>query len=309
MAVVRRSRALFGASPQPPAVGEPALESAAHTVSAAGTRAAVMSGDLVNEHRGFVSDAATRLSSNSHSDTSLYQSLSSAALLNQTGARRLDTITDQTRALAQSAPGARSPAAQRTLLQALRNQVSAANAAVNTTQQQSSTLAGQIRALDYHTGGRIQGAGFGQAPPPESPSQGDPPPHGKDPRYWIDVTKIIHVGDGEKAPYGAKQIGPGLWYPMDDSMSGPAPAKYPLDNATITRLDPHQLGPYGTTELAPGVFAPDPRQYLQPQPPPRAPQQPIDVRDVIHVGEGAKAPYGYYEYLPGWWAPQVPGPH
>lgn len=157
MAVVQRSRALFGTSPQPPAPGEPTLESAAHTVSAAGTRAAGMSGDLVNEHRDFVSDAATRLSSNNHSDTSLYQNLSSAALLNQTGARRLDTITDQTRALAQTAPGARSPAAQRTLLQALRNQVSAANAAVNTTQQQSSSLAGQIRALDYHNGGRIQG--------------------------------------------------------------------------------------------------------------------------------------------------------
>ncbi|MEE6140312.1 DUF4226 domain-containing protein [Mycobacterium sp. 050128] len=310
VAVVQRARGLFGSSPQPPTPGEPTLESAAQIVSGAGARASVMSGDLVDAHRGFVHDATTRLTSNGHTDASLHQSLGSAALLNQVGARQLDTITEQTRALTQAAPGARSPAAQRTLLQGLRTQVSAANTVLNTTEQQSSTLAGQIRALDYQPGSRIQATGFGQDPPPASPATGEPP-HGKDPRYWIDVTKIIAVGPGELAPYGTKQIGPGLWYPDDDglSMSGPAPAKYPLDNATITRQDPHLLGPYGTKELAPGIFAPDPRRAYgveQPWPPP---QQPIDVRDVIHVAEGDKAPYGYYEYLPGWFAPLVPGPH
>jgi hypothetical protein len=234
--------------------------------------------------------------------------LGGAALLNQTGVRQLDTLVDQTRALAQAAPAARSPAAQRSLLQGLRTQVVAANTVLTITQQQSSALAGQIRALDYQGAGRVQGAGFGQDPPPRSPAQGDPPPHGKDPRYWIDVTKIIPVPGG-MAPYGSKQIGPGLWYPEDDSMSGPAPAKYPLDNATIIRQDPQLLGPYGTRELAPGVFAPDPRQSYQVVPPWPAPRQPIDVRDVIHVAAGDKAPYGYFEYLPGWWAPQVPGPH
>lgn len=311
VAVVGRARSLFGSSAEPPAPVEPTLESGAQIVRGAGARAAVMSGDLVDEHGGFVNNATTRLTSNGHTDTRLHQSLSSAALLDQTGARRLDTITDQTRALAQTAPGARSPAAQRTLLQGLRAQVSAANTVLNTTQQQSSTLAGQIRSLDYQGGGRAQGAGFGQDPPPQSPVPGDPPPHGKDPRYWIDVTKIIPVGPGGMPPYGTKQIGPGLWYPDDDgmSMSGPSAAKYPLDNTTITRLDPGQLGPYGTKELAPGIFAPDPRQSYGGQSPWPAPHQPIDVRDVIHVAEGEKAPNGYFEYLPGWWAPQVPGPH
>lgn len=307
--MVQRARALFGSSTHPPGAGGPLLQSGADTVRAAGARATVLSGNLAQAHRGFVSDATTRLTSNSHTDTSLDQGLGSAALINQTGARQLDTITDQTRALAQTAPAARSPAAQRSLLQGLRTHVSAANAVVNTTQQQSSTLAGQIRGLDYQGGGKVQGAGFGQDPPPESPTPKDELPHGKDPRYWIDVTKIIHVGPGEMAPYASKQIGPGLWYPEDNSLSGPPPAKYPLDNTTITRLGPHELGPYGTQELAPGIFAPDPRQSYGPQTPWPAPKQPIDVRDVIHVPGGAKAPYGYFEYLPGWFAPVVPGPH
>ncbi|WAJ47949.1 DUF4226 domain-containing protein (plasmid) [Mycobacterium sp. Aquia_216] len=307
VAVVQRARTLFGSSPQPPAPTEPSLESGAQIVQSAGARASVMTGDLVDEHRGFVNDATTRLTSNGHNDTALHQNLSSAALLNQTGAGQLDTITNQTRALAQAAPAARSPAAQRTLLQGLRSQVSAANTVLNTTQQQSSTLAGQIRALDYHSGGQAQGAGFGQDPLPDSPAPGEQPPHGKDPRYWIDLSKIIAVGPGEKAPYGTKQIGPGLWYPEDTSMSGPPPAKFPLDNSALTRLGPHELGPYGTKELAPGIFAPDPSYGGQAAWPP--PKQPIDVRDVIHLPAGEKAPYGYVEYLPGWFAPSVPGPH
>jgi hypothetical protein len=33
------------------------------------------------------------------------------------------------------------------------------------------------------------------------------------------------------------------------------------------------------------------------------PQQPIDVRDVIHVPQGSRAPWGYSQYLPEWFAP------
>jgi hypothetical protein len=36
-----------------------------------------------------------------------------------------------------------------------------------------------VQAVDYNT--------------PLSPTPDVDPPHGKDPRYWIDVTKIIHV--------------------------------------------------------------------------------------------------------------------
>ena len=42
--------------------------------------------------------------------------------------------------------------------------------------------------------------------------QDEDPPHGKDPRYWLDASKIIHVPEGELAPYGYMQVGPELWY-------------------------------------------------------------------------------------------------
>jgi hypothetical protein len=229
--------------------------------------------------------------------------------LTQAGARQLDSIAASTSTLARAAATARTPAAQRAVLQGLRTQVSSANSVVTATQQRSSTLAGQIRALGYESA-RAHGTGLGQDLPADRPPQSpaNPPPHGKDPRYWIDVTRIVQVPPGQVAPYGTKQIGPNLWYPVDDgqSMSGPPPARWPLDMSTMTRLAPGQPGPYGTTELAPGVFAPDPRQVYEPPPPWSPPKLPIDVRDVIQVPPGQKAPWDYVEYLPGWWAPRVP---
>jgi uncharacterized protein YukE len=147
---------------------------------------------------------------------------------------------------------------------------------------------------------------------PLTPPPADPP-HGKDPRYWIDVTKIVHVPAGQLAPYGTVQIGPGLYYP--DPSSGftyqppPTPAKYPLDIGDIVTTAPGQLGPSGHELIADtpqgSYWAPDPSAGYQPSPPWSAPQQPIDVRDVIQVPPGQLAPWGYVEYLPGWF---VPGP-
>lgn len=88
---------------------------------------------------------------------------------------------------------------------------------------------------------------------PLTPPPADPP-HGKDPRYWIDVTKIIHVPDGQLAPSGTVQIGPGLYYP--DPSSGftrqppPPPAKYPWDIGDIVTRAPGQLGPSGHELIA-----------------------------------------------------------
>ncbi|EFG78385.1 hypothetical protein HMPREF0591_1677, partial [Mycobacterium parascrofulaceum ATCC BAA-614] len=67
--VVRRARALYGTSPDAAVPDAGSLESAAETVRDAAGRAAVLSGDLVDEHRSFAHDATTRLSSNGHSDT------------------------------------------------------------------------------------------------------------------------------------------------------------------------------------------------------------------------------------------------
>jgi hypothetical protein len=147
---------------------------------------------------------------------------------------------------------------------------------------------------------------------PLTPPPADPP-HGKDPRYWIDVTKIIHVPDGQLAPYGTVQIGPGLYYPDPSSGFTYAPppplAKYPLDIGDIVMTPPGQLGPSGHELIAQTpqgrYWAPDPGAGYQPSPPWSAPQQPVDVRDVIQVPAGQLAPWGYVEYLPGWF---VPGP-
>jgi hypothetical protein len=164
-AVVQRARSLFASSPQPPSAMQPLLESAAQTLTAAGDRAAAMSGDLVNQHQGFVSDAARLLSGNGQTDTGLHQMLGTAATVTQAGARQLDSIAAATRSLARAATKARTPAAQRAVLQGLRTRVSSANSVVAAARQHSSTLAGQIRALDYQAAGRTQQAGFGQDPP------------------------------------------------------------------------------------------------------------------------------------------------
>jgi hypothetical protein len=147
---------------------------------------------------------------------------------------------------------------------------------------------------------------------PLTPPSADPP-HGKDPRYWIDVTKIVHVPDGQLAPYGTVQIGPGLYYPEPGSSFSyqppPPPAKYPLDIGDIVSRAPGQLGPSGHELIAQtpqgSYWAPDPKAGYQPAPPWTAPQQPVDVRDVIRVPAGQLAPWGYVEYLPEWF---VPGP-
>jgi hypothetical protein len=147
---------------------------------------------------------------------------------------------------------------------------------------------------------------------PLTPPPADPP-HGKDPRYWIDVTRIIHVPDGQLAPSGTVQIGPGLYYPEPGSnftyAPPPPPAKYPLDTGDIVSTAPGQLGPSGHELIAQtphgSYWAPDPNAGYQPAPPWTAPQQPIDARDVINVPSGQLAPWGYVEYLPEWF---MPGP-
>ena len=132
------------------------------------------------------------------------------------------------------------------------------------------------------------------------------PPFGQDRRYWLDVTKIIHVPARELAPAGTIEIGPGLYYPAPNSpyplVPPPPAAKYPLDIGDIVTSGPGQAGPRHPPAVDSGVWVPDPDAGYQPSPPWAAPQQPIDVRDIIHVPQGQLAPRGYVEYLPEWWA-------
>ena len=122
-------------------------------------------------------------------------------------------------------------------------------------------------------------------PPPEDP------PHGKDPRYWLDVSKIILVPDGQLAPYGYKQIGPAFSTPTRNRhiLTTAAPAKYPLDVTDIVTRAPGDVGPSRYQELSPGVWAPDPSAGYQAQPPWPAPQQPIVGRLRRPRGHGPTA--------------------
>jgi hypothetical protein len=153
--------------------------------------------------------------------------------------------------------------------------------------------------------GDVQPLGFGPGGAPETP-QGQDPPHGKDPRYWIDVGKIIYVPDGKLAPANTVQIGPNMYYPspsIPDAVSPPPdPVKHPLDIPDVRVVRPDQLLPPGYKLVAPGIGLPDPDAYFQPQPP-WTPKAPVDIRDIVQVGPNALAPWGYEQYLPGWWCP------
>jgi len=150
LAAVQRAQSLHGVSAEAPTPGGPSLGTAAQAVADAGRRASVLSGDLIDAHQGFVAGATRILTGNDHTDTALYQLLDRAAALTQRGRSQLDAIVDRTRSLAAAAVTTRTPAGQRALLQALRSEVSNADAVVNSTQQQASDIAGQIRSLDYH---------------------------------------------------------------------------------------------------------------------------------------------------------------
>jgi len=141
---------------------------------------------------------------------------------------------------------------------------------------------------------------------PLSPSDDEEdPPHGKDRRYWMDVTKIVRVPEGELGPAGYMQVGPEMWYPRGNPYvvsPPPDPAQYPLDIADVVVVEEGGLFPPRYQEIGPNIGAPDPDGYV-PSRPWGAPQKPVDVRDIIEVLPGELAPSNYIEYFPGWWVP------
>src|SRR6185437_8451567 len=72
-----------------------------------------------------------------HIDAALDAHAARVATLTHTGAQRLDAIAAQTRATTQAATTARTPAAQRVILTAVRSQVAQAQNVVNTTTTQA----------------------------------------------------------------------------------------------------------------------------------------------------------------------------
>ena len=141
---------------------------AANTTMTAGQRASVMSGDLIDAHRDFVDEQAPRLTRAGQTDAALSSYLDTAGRLTQDGAGKLDTILANTRSLAGAAAGATSAGEQRMLAQALRNQVSQANAVVTSAQQQASGIASGIRQMGYGTTAEPKdGPDFVTGPKPE----------------------------------------------------------------------------------------------------------------------------------------------
>ena len=305
-AVIARARSLFGSGE---AVDVPDsgvhITNAAQSVTTARLRTSDLSGTGTQSYQAMADGSVPPLTKAASSDTALAAHVTRAAAVTQAGAARMDQIAATTSAITKAAPMAKSPSSQRVILTALRSQVSQASQVVQSTSQQATGLAAQVRGLEYPKDAPVQALDHNLPLSPE-PGSGDPP-HGKDPRYWIDVTKVIHVPDGQLAPPGTRQIGPGLFYPYNDQQYNvtppPPPAKYPLDMNDIVQVPTGQLAPSGTKELSPGFFSPSPFSHDVADPPWSARKRPIDIRDIIQVPAGQLAPWGYKEYLPGWFAP------
>lgn len=302
LAVVERARSLFG-TPGPAATAGVPLQTAAESAAGTGQQMSALSGQLVDRHASVAEKQQRGLSTAGRTDTTLESHLSSAAQITHGGARQMDTIVAQTRSIAEVAGSARTPATEMMVLKALRAQVAQAQSVVASTQQQANQAAGQVKSLSYGSGE------LPQAPadlPTDKP--GEDPPHGEDPRYWLDVTKIVYVPEGELAPANSTQVGPNLWYPSPGNpgfaVPPPPPAQYPLDIGDVRVIDPESgaLFPWGYQEIAPGIGVPHPDGNWVSSPWP-TPQQPIDIRDVIQVAPDQLAPWGYVEYMPGWWVP------
>lgn len=173
----------------------------------------------------------------------------------------------------------------------------------------ATSAAASTAATDLKTAPAINKGGAAQALGSDVPLSPPPtdPPHGKDPRYWIDVNKIIHVPDGQMAPNNYRQIGPNLWYPSPDrfgvATNPPAPVQYPLDIGDIKTVSPQELLPPGYRQVAPGIGILDTGGGTYQPVPPWTPKAPIDIRDIIQVSKGQLAPWGYSEFFPGWYAP------
>jgi len=158
-AAIARARALFGPAGSidvPNSFTE--IASAIQIAVAARDRTADMAGGAgMPAYRDMVDREVVPLTTDARSDVALTTQLATAAAVGAAGAQRLDAIAGQTCALTQAAPAVRSPAEQRAIVTALRNQVAQAQQVVQSTQQQAGAAATEIRALRYPQGAPAAG--------------------------------------------------------------------------------------------------------------------------------------------------------
>ena len=149
-AAVRRAQSLLpahGAAPSATAFG--AIESAAESAVSSGRVAIDMSGAVVAQHDRFAIKSSVTLKAAGQTDAALQANLTTATAIARTSARYLDTIAVRTRALSQAGATATFPAAQRSIMTALRSQLADATRVVDSVRQQGAELANHVSALQY----------------------------------------------------------------------------------------------------------------------------------------------------------------
>jgi hypothetical protein len=150
-AAIARARSLFGSAGAievPNSAAE--ITAAAQTATAGRDRTVEMAGGAgMPAYREMVDRSVPPLTTAATSDAGLTTQLTTAAAVSRAGAAQLDSIAAQTRTISAAAPTARSAAAQRAIVTALRAQMMQASQVVQTTQQQAGAAATQIRSLQY----------------------------------------------------------------------------------------------------------------------------------------------------------------
>jgi len=189
--VIEHARSLFAGAGSAPAIGPEAsgvsLQRASEATRTAATHASPLSGQFVDGHRGFASRAQTGLNVSGQADAALATQVARASAVVQSGASQLEAIAAehaQTRALA---AGARTPAAQRAVVTALRSQAERTDTVVASTLENAQRSAGNIQAIDWKTGPAPQSPapeGPGPVSPYPLPDPDIPIPEGKEWHYY-----------------------------------------------------------------------------------------------------------------------------
>ena len=150
--MIGRARSLFGTDSEPPSAAN-AAASALHRANdrSVGARSQMsgLSGALFDQHTAFLGRSAPALTASAQADAAVGSQLQNAALLTRSGASQLEALAAENRATSATASGARSPAAERAVLTALKGQVSRTHATVESAQQAATQLASGIRSLRY----------------------------------------------------------------------------------------------------------------------------------------------------------------
>lgn len=167
---IRRARSLFGDLPTPTwgaADGATAMRQAQAKVTATVAAMSDNAGVARDRHAAFSMRSAGQLETAASTDTSFDTHLARADAVSRDGIARLDAIAAQNRSTTAIAATATSPAAERAILTALRNQVAQANEVVDGTRRRAGGLAGDTHALTYD---------LPLAPHTDLPHPGDPKP-------------------------------------------------------------------------------------------------------------------------------------